>query len=207
MPKCRWIAIILLMVLSGDALAVQVVTREFFSFNSGGGPNMNYNILDPDNGTGINFAAGGIGLTPIGTNTSPTLPPFPAVTFNNDFGANDFFAVRLTGTFDVAADAVYSFTTGSDDGSYLFINGGLVVDNGGRHGTTNVTGNVFLAAGQHAFELQFAEDDGGNTLGIQLPAGVTVPELSARFSVIPLLFLGALLLLFFERRSQRHLPA
>jgi hypothetical protein len=48
----------------------------------------------------------------------------------------DYFATTFQGRISVATAGIYTFCTNSDDGSDLTIDGSLVVDNGGLHGTT-----------------------------------------------------------------------
>src|SRR6185369_1498806 len=89
------------------------------------------------------------------------------------FGAADFGA-DITGCLNVAADDIYSFSLNSDDGSLLFIDGNLVVDNGGPHGAQVASGSASLVGGLHTFEVQFFEDFGGPSgVDLGLPAGVT----------------------------------
>ncbi len=47
----------------------------------------------------------------------------------------DRFAVTFQGRFQVQTAGAYTFCTSSDDGSDLTIDGALVVNNGGLHGT------------------------------------------------------------------------
>ena len=93
------------------------------------------------------------------------------------------FAVRFRGELAVNTPGIYTFWLLSDDGSMLFINGDLVIDNDGVHGVTpnkgkkdlskyvrvdwEITGlhampipigkggSIKLAAGTHPFEIQF----------------------------------------------------
>ena len=51
----------------------------------------------------------------------------------------------------------YSLTSGSDDGTWAFIDGKLVVDNGGVHGVAITTSNFTLTTGLHSLEI-FYED-------------------------------------------------
>jgi hypothetical protein len=89
------------------------------------------------------------------------------------FGVGSFGA-DITGTLDAAAGGTYAFTLNSDDGSLLFIDGILVVDNGGPHAPQIVTGSTLLTAGSHPFEVQFFEDFGGPSgVDLLLPAGVS----------------------------------
>ncbi len=71
-------------------------------------------------------------------------------------------------------NGTHAFTLNSDDGSLLFIDGGLVVDNGGAHAPQTTSGSTSLTAGLHPFEIQFFEDFGGPSgVDLTLPAGVT----------------------------------
>ena len=45
----------------------------------------------------------------------------------------EYFALRFTGYISVPSDGTYTFYLGSDDGSHLYINDNLIVDNDGAH--------------------------------------------------------------------------
>jgi len=84
------------------------------------------------------------------------------------------FGADIFGNIDVAADGTYTFGLDSDDGSLLFLDGNLVVDNGGSHAPTLVQGSTFLTAGPYFLEVQFFEDFGGSSgVDLILPEGVT----------------------------------
>src|SRR5207253_2591405 len=85
----------------------------------------------------------------------------------------DNFGADITGNINVAADGDYSFTLTSDDGSQLYIDGNLVVDDGGLHGPQAQSNSVFLTAGVHTLEVQFFEAGGSSGVDLALPAGVT----------------------------------
>lgn len=70
------------------------------------------------------------------------------------------FYVRWTGKIRIAKEATYTFTTESDDGSRLLIDGKQVVDNGGVHGAQEATGDVKLTAGDHDIKIEFFEAGG-----------------------------------------------
>jgi len=97
-----------------------------------------------------------------------------ATGFNwHPFGLLDFGA-DITGALAVSADGTYTFTLDSDDGSLLFIDGVLVVDNGNTHGPTAISGTATLSAGTHPFEIQFFECCGGPSgVDLILPQGVS----------------------------------
>ncbi len=58
----------------------------------------------------------------------------------------------------------YEFATDSDDGSWLVIDGTLVVDNGGEHGGRIRSGTVELAPGEHELVLRWNDFGGGQIL-------------------------------------------
>ena len=75
----------------------------------------------------------------------------------------DDFGLRFHGFVEVPRDGTYTFSTTSDDGSTLSIDGKLVVDNQGQHAMEERSGEVRLAAGFHALEVTYFEhlgDDG-----------------------------------------------
>ncbi len=78
----------------------------------------------------------------------------------------DLYAYRFRGFIEIPTDGSWTFTTDSDDGSKLFLDGGLVVDNDGLHGRIERTGVRTLTAGQHAIEVQFFERFGGDFLNV-----------------------------------------
>jgi putative membrane-bound dehydrogenase-like protein len=82
----------------------------------------------------------------------PAGKPFP--------GTNlvDEFAVRWTGVLRVPRAGRYTFAIKSSDGAKLFLDGKLVVDNPGRHGTREQTGEAELSAGEHDLRLDYFQD-------------------------------------------------
>ena len=76
------------------------------------------------------------------------------------------YALRYTGYVTVPTDGVYTFTTGSDDGSQLFIGSTLVVDNDGNHSLLERSGSIGLKAGTHALTVTYYQDGGGDQLNV-----------------------------------------
>ncbi len=70
-------------------------------------------------------------------------------------GPNDYFGVRWTGILRVPRDADYRFFLDSDDGSWLCIDGRMVVDHGGRHGLSEKSGTIKLSRGDHQLSVEF----------------------------------------------------
>ncbi len=80
---------------------------------------------------------------------------------------DDNFAFRFTGCVDVPTAGSYSFFTRSDDGTQLFVDGDLIVNNDGQHAARERSGQVALDAGRHAIEVTFFERRGKEVLGVQ----------------------------------------
>ncbi|MEL7311438.1 MAG: galactose oxidase-like domain-containing protein, partial [Pseudomonadota bacterium] len=76
------------------------------------------------------------------------------------------YAFRFTGTITAAEAADYTFFTSSDDGSQLFIDGTLVVDNDGLHGVVQQNGTISLTAGDHDIVVTFFQQGGGQSLSV-----------------------------------------
>jgi hypothetical protein len=83
-----------------------------------------------------------------------------------DWVSADHFALRFTGKIRIAKSGKYNFYLNSDDGSRLFVDGSLVVDNDGRHKPEMVCGTIRLTPGIHDLEVQYFEHDGGNALQV-----------------------------------------
>jgi uncharacterized protein (TIGR03663 family) len=65
------------------------------------------------------------------------------------------FALRWTGFLFVPEPGTYRFGLESDDGSWLEIDGTMVIDNGGDHAATKLTRQVELSAGYHRVEIRY----------------------------------------------------
>ena len=76
----------------------------------------------------------------------------------------DDYALKFTSELTVTTGGTYNFSTTSDDGSKLFINGVEVVDNDGHHGMVRADGSINLPAGNHTIEIIFYENNGGNDM-------------------------------------------
>ena len=72
----------------------------------------------------------------------------------------DHFYVRWTGRIRIPRDGKFIFFTESDDGSRLWIDGKVVVDNGGLHAMEEKSGEIDLKAGEHDLKVELFENDG-----------------------------------------------
>ena len=67
----------------------------------------------------------------------------------------DNFAIRFRGKIAIETPGTYTFALNSDDGSKLYINRNLVVNNDGIHTPRYVQGSLELAAGMHHIEIHY----------------------------------------------------
>ncbi|MEZ4953244.1 MAG: metallophosphoesterase [Saprospiraceae bacterium] len=70
------------------------------------------------------------------------------------------FAVVLEGFVDLPKTGTYQFFTRSDDGSKLYIDGELVVDNDGDHGAFWEYGTTILEKGKHRLRVEYFDASG-----------------------------------------------
>ncbi len=80
---------------------------------------------------------------------------------------NENFAFRLTARINITQAGNYTFYTSSDDGSRLWIDGNLIVDNDGLHAIQERSGSVNLSTGQHLITVGFFELTGGEGLTVK----------------------------------------
>ena len=76
------------------------------------------------------------------------------------------FGFAYNGFVNAPENGAYRFYTSSDDGSQLFINDQLVVDNDGLHGMIEKDGLVALAKGYHKIRVTYFEKSGGDGLTV-----------------------------------------
>ena len=65
--------------------------------------------------------------------------------------------IEYTGAFTVGKEGTYDFRLHSDDGSYLFIDGTMVIENDGKHQPTSRSGSIPLQTGLHQLKLLYAQ--------------------------------------------------
>jgi len=89
----------------------------------------------------------------------------------------DHFAIQFEGYLEVPESGVYILAVRSDDGSKVYLQDELVVENDGSHSARTRRGNVALAQGLHPIRIEYFEDYSGETLslGMRGPDGKEVP--------------------------------
>lgn len=102
-------------------------------------------------------------LKPVGTIYANRLdiPPrdfkegFPGIT-----GRFEWFAIDYHGRFFIQARTRYQFGLSSDDGSKLYIDGHLAIDNDGIHAPSGCTAKVELGPGIHTIRISYLQGPG-----------------------------------------------
>ena len=108
-------------------------------------------------------------LVPVSTGNFKNFTTQPRNKINN-------FAFRFSSRIIIQEAGVYTFYTSSNDGSKLWIDGNLVVDNDGLHGMQERSGQINLSAGQHSILVGMFELTGGEELNVQYSS----PSISKR---------------------------
>ncbi len=88
-----------------------------------------------------------------------------------------YYAMVFKGFLEIDQSGEYTFSLISDDGSKLFINNNLIIDNDGRHGAIEKSGSVVLNKGRHPFEVQYLQSGGGEKLEVLYEGHAIAKEL------------------------------
>jgi hypothetical protein len=76
------------------------------------------------------------------------------------------YFLRFTGFLNVPTNGSYTFYLSSDDGSELWLDGALVVNNDGAHSIQEVSGSTNLTAGPHTLTLGYFQNTGSQALAV-----------------------------------------
>ena len=72
----------------------------------------------------------------------------------------------VEGYIDIDISGPYTFILTSDDGSWLYIDDILVIDNGGYHAAKPVAGSIVLEGGQRKIMVKYFDGGGGAVLNL-----------------------------------------
>jgi len=75
--------------------------------------------------------------------------------------ASSPFGVIVEGFIDIHTPGIYTFKITSDDGSWLFLDNALIIDNGGLHAMKSATGICTLEKGAHKITIKYFDAGGG----------------------------------------------
>jgi hypothetical protein len=76
------------------------------------------------------------------------------------------FAFLFTGYLKIEKEGDYNFYVVSNDGTKLFIDDVLVIDNDGSHGAVERSGKIKLTKGYHPFRLEYFDGGGSHALNV-----------------------------------------
>jgi alpha-mannosidase len=93
------------------------------------------------------------------------------------------YALDFRGYVLVPIDGVYSFSVTSDDGSKLYVDDSLLVNNDGVHGDFEMSALIGLKAGYHRLTVDMFQRKGGQALGASI-AGPQLPKQSIPASML-----------------------
>ncbi|MGN6510580.1 MAG: family 20 glycosylhydrolase, partial [Chitinophaga sp.] len=94
--------------------------------------------------------------------SSGTVPDFSLRPFNHRVK----YGVSFEGYIKIDVTGLYEFSTTSDDGSVLAIDGEVIVDNDGEHASTEKTGMTPLVKGYHKIRVQYFNAGGEQQLQV-----------------------------------------
>jgi len=103
-------------------------------------------------------------LTPVASGQSPTIDLSVTSEVNN-------FALVFTQQIIVGDEGDYHFSATSDDGSKIFIDNTLVVDNDGLHGPETVNNSILLVPGTYSLRVEYFERDGAEVFSVAYKTG------------------------------------
>ena len=76
------------------------------------------------------------------------------------------FALQQKSFLQIGKDGKYTFYISSNDGSKLYIDDKLVVDNDGEHGAKELSGSLSLNKGRHKIRAEYFQTGGGTALSV-----------------------------------------
>jgi polygalacturonase len=76
------------------------------------------------------------------------------------------YALLMIGYVRVTKAGYYIFHSGSNDGSQLYIDNVLLIDNDGYHGYEEVAGRIYLNSGRHQVQVRYFQKGGSQQLKI-----------------------------------------
>ncbi|HCE46849.1 MAG TPA: hypothetical protein DET40_25155 [Lentisphaeria bacterium] len=109
-------------------------------------------------------------FTPLTPTSSETLsgPSFTSTTGNIlGSGMSDFMGASFSGYLDVPSSGFYRFYLTSDEGSRLYIDNLLFIDNGGKHTAREYNADMYMKQGVHQIRVDYFEYESAATLKLE----------------------------------------
>jgi hypothetical protein len=173
-------------VLDGSDLDFNVNTSPNVALGSALGPNglpvdsAPFGVNDIGPGNQITWWSPTLNSNVVETGTGTVMLPYASNMYApNSTGNNDgsFFETAVfSGTFSLASASTVEFALGSDDDSFIYVDGTLFGQNPGVHGVTNVDfTSPVLDAGNHSIEIFYDDRQNvGAYLSLSLLSDVVV---------------------------------
>lgn len=89
-----------------------------------------------------------------------------------------WYELSCVGKLVVEVNGYYSMEMTSDDGSLLYLDGALLLNNDGNHGATTVSGMKYMRQGVHDITAKYMSGPGGNQAWVLKSSGVLVPAIN-----------------------------
>ncbi|MFM1770653.1 MAG: hypothetical protein RJA22_3182 [Verrucomicrobiota bacterium] len=103
-----------------------------------------------------------------------------SVSLTNQLAADNYHAWVFRSQLEIDTGGDYTFHLGSDDGSQLWVDGLLLINNDGQHGSNNVSATVTLPEGSRLVEVRMFDSGGLRALSLQYEGpGVARQDLPA----------------------------
>ncbi|MCK5821749.1 MAG: family 78 glycoside hydrolase catalytic domain [Bacteroidales bacterium] len=130
--------------------------------------NVHYDFIDPDrNGINWKLFKGDFIVLPDLTKMKPYSK---GEAYHFDLNETDYpkhyFVLKFDSYIQIDKSGEYSFYTSSNDGSKLYIDNKLVVDNDGLHAVKQVSGKTHLNKGKHLISVEYFQSGGSSTLSV-----------------------------------------
>ncbi|MEO5910800.1 MAG: family 20 glycosylhydrolase, partial [Pelobium sp.] len=90
------------------------------------------------------------------------------ISFNKVSGKAREYGIVFVGYINVNENADFEFSLYSDDGSRLYIDDQLIIDNDGKHARYEKAAGVNLQAGLHKIRVSYFDDGPGSTLQVSV---------------------------------------
>ena len=106
----------------------------------------------------------------VGTNEIDGLEPLKTGIVDQfqliDDAAISYYAMEYNGYINIPENGWYTFYTSSDDGTVLYIDDHIVVNNDGNHGIIERSGYTGLKKGLHKIKVLYYQNQGGTELSV-----------------------------------------
>ena len=76
------------------------------------------------------------------------------------------FALEVVGNLKIDRSGIYTFYLSSNDGSRLFLNNNMIIDNDGEHGTEEKSADFFLEPGLNELKVHYFQSGGSKKLSL-----------------------------------------